>query len=62
MLATALGRIRGKLAYRPVVFELMPHLGQNGVYVFTGIPAPQDALPVQADAARIVDLNTDRNK
>jgi hypothetical protein len=24
ILATALGRIRGKLAYRPVVFELMP--------------------------------------
>jgi hypothetical protein len=24
VLATALGRIRGKLAYRPVVFELLP--------------------------------------
>ncbi len=24
ILATALGRIRGKLAYRPVVFELLP--------------------------------------
>lgn len=31
MVATALGRLRGKLSYRPVVFELLPHeftLGQ----------------------------------
>ncbi len=32
-----------------VVFDLMPRLGLNGVYVFTGIPAPQDRLRVQAD-------------
>jgi threonine dehydrogenase-like Zn-dependent dehydrogenase len=31
-----------------VVFELLPHLGLNGVYVFTGIPEPQAAIPVQA--------------
>ena len=32
-----------------VTFDVLPHLGLNGVVVFTGIPAPQDAIPVQAD-------------
>jgi threonine dehydrogenase-like Zn-dependent dehydrogenase len=32
-----------------VVFDLMPQLGMNGIYVFTGIPEPQTAIPVQAN-------------
>jgi threonine dehydrogenase-like Zn-dependent dehydrogenase len=32
-----------------VVFDVIRHLGLNGVIVFTGIPAPEKSLPVQAD-------------
>lgn len=32
-----------------VVFDLMPQLGMNGIYVFTGIPEPQAAIPIQAN-------------
>jgi threonine dehydrogenase-like Zn-dependent dehydrogenase len=32
-----------------VAFDVIRHLGLNGVIVFTGIPAPEQALPVQAD-------------
>ena len=42
ILATAMGRLRGKLKYRPVVFELMPKLFtfselQNTVEVISGM-------------------------
>lgn len=33
-----------------VSYEVLRVLGQNGVFVFTGIPAPHPAIPVEADA------------
>lgn len=33
-----------------VSFQVMRVLGQNGVFVFTGIPAPKPSIPVEADA------------
>jgi threonine dehydrogenase-like Zn-dependent dehydrogenase len=32
-----------------VSFDVMRVLGQNGVFIFTGIPAPKPAIPVMAD-------------
>jgi glucose 1-dehydrogenase len=32
-----------------IAYEVMRVLGMNGVYVFTGIPAPRPAIPVEAD-------------
>jgi threonine dehydrogenase-like Zn-dependent dehydrogenase len=32
-----------------VSFDVLRVLGQNGVFVFTGIPAPKSAIPVMAD-------------
>ena len=32
-----------------VVFDMLGHLGLNGVYVLTGIPGPQDSIAVQTD-------------
>ena len=50
LLATALGRLRGKLKYRPVVFELLPATFtllrlQRVVEALAGAPAPQAELP-----------------
>jgi threonine dehydrogenase-like Zn-dependent dehydrogenase len=33
----------------PVSFEIMEKLGMNGIFVFTGIPAPTQARPILAD-------------
>jgi threonine dehydrogenase-like Zn-dependent dehydrogenase len=33
----------------PVAFEVLKFLGTNGVFVFTGIPAPKQAIGVEAD-------------
>lgn len=32
-----------------ISYELMEVLGLNGIYVFTGIPAPRPAIPIDAD-------------
>lgn len=32
-----------------ISYDVLRVLGMNGVYVFTGIPAPRDAIPVEAD-------------
>ena len=50
LLATALGRLRGKLKYRPVVFELLPATFtllrlQRVVEALAGAPPPQAELP-----------------
>ena len=50
LLATALGRLRGKLKYRPVVFELLPPTFtllqlQRVVEALAGVPAAQAELP-----------------
>jgi hypothetical protein len=41
MLATALGRLRGKIKYRPVVFELMPPAFTLGQLPRPGPPRPR---------------------
>ena len=33
----------------PVSYEVMEKLGMNGIFVFTGIPAPNQARPIMAD-------------
>jgi len=33
----------------PIAFEMLKHLGVNGVFVFTGIPAPKPGIDVEAD-------------
>ena len=33
----------------PVAFDALSILGVNGVYIFTGIPAPGDPIPVDAN-------------
>jgi len=33
----------------PISFEVLKRLGMNGIFVFTGIPSPKDAFPVDAD-------------
>jgi glucose 1-dehydrogenase len=38
------------LGVSKVSFDVMRVLGQNGIFVFTGIPAPKPAIPVEADA------------
>ena len=50
ILATALGRLRGKLKYRPVVFELMPEAFtlsdlQRAVEAISGVAPAQAELP-----------------
>ena len=32
-----------------VAFDVLRVLGLNGIYIFTGIPAPRDPIPVEAD-------------
>ncbi|NNC87197.1 MAG: glucose 1-dehydrogenase [Akkermansiaceae bacterium] len=32
-----------------VAFDVLSVLGLNGVYIFTGIPAPRDPIPIEAD-------------
>lgn len=51
-----LGRLTGRidLVYEAVgvsavSFEVMQHLGPNGIFVFTGIPAEGPPIPVEAD-------------
>ena len=33
----------------PISFQVLKKLGMNGIFVFTGIPSPKDAFPVDAD-------------
>lgn len=35
--------------YAPVSFDVMRVLGTNGVFIFTGIPGPQAAVPTETD-------------
>jgi threonine dehydrogenase-like Zn-dependent dehydrogenase len=37
------------LGVAPISFEVLKKLGMNGIFVFTGIPAPKEAIPVEAD-------------
>jgi threonine dehydrogenase-like Zn-dependent dehydrogenase len=32
-----------------ISYEVMKVLGQNGIFIFTGIPAPRSAIPIEAD-------------
>ena len=57
LMATALGRLRGKLKYRPVVFELLPTTFtllrlQRVVEALAGVPAPQAELPAPGREGR----------
>jgi len=57
ILATALGRLRGKLKYRPVVFELLPPTFtllqlQRVVEALSGVRLPQAELPATGGERR----------
>lgn len=57
VLATALGRLRGKLAYRPVVFELLP--GEFTLLQLQGVVEALSGAPLHKQNFRRLVLNAD---
>ncbi len=65
ILATAMGRLRGKIRYRPVVFELLPHSFtllelQRVVEALAGVPLHKQNFRRLIEKGRLVERTGDR--